>query len=59
VIAEYVADVAVNNLVLVTWANFHFLDFALNWAEHLTSLGVTNYMIGAMDQPILEVISLG
>lgn len=42
--------------VLVTWANFHYRDFVLNWYEHLNATGCTNVLIGAMDDALLEVL---
>ena len=36
---ELIRQHAVNNTVVVTWANYHYRDFALNWAEHLEAAG--------------------
>jgi hypothetical protein len=41
--------------VLVTWANLHYLDFVLNWVAHVRALGVRAYLVGAMDDAILQV----
>ena len=49
------ASVAQDNLVMVTWANFHYLDFVHNWIEHVRALGINNYLVGAMDDKILQV----
>jgi hypothetical protein len=40
---------------MVTWANFHYLDFVLNWVEHVHALGIRTYLVGAMDDRILQV----
>ena len=40
---------------MVTWANFHYLDFVLNWVEHIRKCRVTGYFVGAMDDRILQV----
>jgi hypothetical protein len=38
---------------MVTWANNHYFDFVRNWVEHVETLGVSSYVIGAMDDLIL------
>ncbi|XRB18460.1 glycosyltransferase family 77 protein [Pseudoscourfieldia marina] len=45
-----------DGLIMVTWANYHYLDFALNWLGHLSRLGVKNVMVGAMDHEMLEAL---
>ena len=40
---------------MVTWANFHYLDFVLNWVEHIRKSRITSYLVGAMDDRILQV----
>ena len=40
--------------VLVTWANLHYLDFVLNWVAHVRALGIQSYLVGAMDDGILQ-----
>jgi hypothetical protein len=32
---------------MVTWANHHYLDFVTTWVEHVKSVGVTAYLVGA------------
>ena len=49
---EAVADS--NNVVMVTWANFHYLDFVLNWVYHLRRAGSEHFIVGAMDDDILR-----
>lgn len=39
-----------DGIIIVTWANFHFLDFTLNWVHHMQVHGITNYLVGAMDK---------
>ena len=46
---------AKDNVVMVTWANLHYLDFVLNWVEHLQRAGVTSFLVGAMDDALLQV----
>lgn len=38
-----------DGIIIVTWANFHFFDFVLNWVHHMELHGITNYIVGAMD----------
>ena len=40
---------AVDNVVIVTWANNHYRDFARFWISRLRALGKENFMVGAMD----------
>lgn len=40
---------------MLTWANHYYLDFAMNWVGHLQLLGVTAYMVGALDNDFLKV----
>ena len=44
-----------HNTIMVTWANFHYQDFVMNWVEHVQNVGVKSYLIGAMDDKLLEV----
>ena len=52
---ERLAAVAKGGVVMVTWANHHYRDFAINWLNHLHQLSITSYMIGAMDNELLRV----
>ena len=40
---------------MVTWANLHYLDFVLNWVEHIKQTGVKSFMVGALDNTLLQV----
>ena len=40
---------------MVTWANLHYLDFVLNWVEHVRACGIKAFLVGAMDDRILQV----
>eukprot|EP00854_Cymbomonas_tetramitiformis_P006653 gene6653-7967_t len=51
---ELVKDIAIDNAVIVTWANNHYYDFAKNFAAHMRDLGITNFLIGAMDKQLLQ-----
>ena len=44
-----------DGIVIVTWANSHFHDFVLNWVHHMGVHGISNYMVGAMDDDIGQV----
>ena len=53
---DIVKQQAVDNLVIVTFANWAYYDFALNWVAHLRKLGVTNFLVGAPpSRPVLAV----
>lgn len=53
---QMVASRAKNNTIVVTFANYAFLDFVLTWVRHLTELKVFNILVGAMDSKILEAL---
>lgn len=42
--------------VVVTWANYHYLDFVLNWVHHIELTGCKSFLVGAMDNELLEVL---
>lgn len=33
-------------MVVVTWANYHYRDFVMNWVEHLAAAGCNAYIVG-------------
>ena len=45
---------AEDNVVMVTWANHHYHDFVRNWVRNVRNCGVRNFMVGAMDNELLE-----
>ena len=51
---ELVASVAQGGVVMITWCNFHYADFARNWVAHMRRLNITAYLVGAMDDQILQ-----
>ncbi|KAL3140615.1 hypothetical protein ABBQ32_005185 [Trebouxia sp. C0010 RCD-2024] len=53
---EMVAKVAANGTVMVTWANFHYLDFTLNWVQHVQAANISAYLVGAMDNELLQAL---
>lgn len=52
---ELVQQVAAQGTVIVTWANHHYLDFVLNWVHHLRQLDLHCWLVGAMDDALLQV----
>ncbi|GLI67694.1 hypothetical protein VaNZ11_011960 [Volvox africanus] len=56
---EMVQRIAQNGYLVVTWANYHYFDFVRTWVDHVVSVGVTGYIVGAMDDHLLrEMIAL-
>ncbi|XP_022976726.1 arabinosyltransferase XEG113-like [Cucurbita maxima] len=45
-----------DNVIVVTFGNYAFLDFILNWVKHLTDLDLSNLLVGAMDTKLLEAL---
>ncbi|CAL1373844.1 unnamed protein product [Linum trigynum] len=53
---ELVQQRVKDNVVVVTFGNYAFMDFILTWVKHLTDLGVSNLLVGAMDTKLLEAL---
>ncbi|GMI95573.1 xyloglucanase 113 [Hibiscus trionum] len=53
---ELVGERAKDNVIIVTFGNFAFMDFILTWVKHLADLGVSNFLVGAMDTKLLEAL---
>ncbi|KAL9242611.1 hypothetical protein vseg_016597 [Gypsophila vaccaria] len=45
-----------DNIIIVTFGNYAFMDFILTWVKHLTDLGLSNLLVGAMDTKLLEAL---
>ncbi|KAK3007088.1 hypothetical protein RJ639_016139 [Escallonia herrerae] len=45
-----------DNIIIVTFGNYAFMDFILSWVKHLTDLGLDNLLVGAMDTKLLEAL---
>lgn len=43
-----------SGVIIATFANFHHLDFALNWAGHLRLAGLHNYFVGCTDDELRD-----
>ncbi|CAI9094971.1 OLC1v1030816C1 [Oldenlandia corymbosa var. corymbosa] len=47
---------AKDNVIIVTFGNYAFMDFILTWVKHLTDIGLENLLVGAMDTKLLEAL---
>ncbi|XP_048634444.1 arabinosyltransferase XEG113-like isoform X1 [Brassica napus] len=45
-----------DNVIIVTFGNYAFMDFILTWVKHLTDLDLSNILVGAMDTKLLEAL---
>lgn len=43
---DLVGKVAKDNTIMVTWANWHYHDFVMNWVEHLQAAGCDAFIVG-------------
>lgn len=43
---ELVQQRVKDNVIIVTFGNFAFMDFILTWVKHLSDLGVDNLLVG-------------
>ncbi|PSS01286.1 Arabinosyltransferase [Actinidia chinensis var. chinensis] len=55
---ELVQQRVKDNIVIVTFGNYAFMDFILTWVKHLTDLGLDNVLVGAMDTKLLKALYL-
>ncbi|KAA6425748.1 MAG: glycosyltransferase family 77 [Trebouxia sp. A1-2] len=53
---KLILKVASEGTVMVTWANFHYLDFTLNWVQHVQAANISAYLVGAMDDELLQAL---
>ena len=42
--------------LLVTWANSHHAEFALNWIAHARGAGIDNFLVGCLDNGLIEFL---
>eukprot|EP00983_Pelagomonas_calceolata_P050174 1141838-Pelagomonas_calceolata.AAC.3 len=54
-----VESVAQDGYLVVTWANWHYQDFVHTWVTHIKECGVTGYLVGAMDDKLMQVRHTG
>jgi hypothetical protein len=54
---ETIQPLAQNGMLMVSWANHHYTQFALTWVHHVQALNITGYMMGAMDDEILVTLA--
>lgn len=45
-----------DNIIIVTFGNYAFMDFILTWVKHLSDLGLSNLLVGAMDTKLLGAL---
>ncbi|KAI6706882.1 hypothetical protein NL676_009844 [Syzygium grande] len=53
---ELVEQRVKDNVIIVTFGNYAFMDFILSWVKHLTELNLSNLLVGAMDTKLLEAL---
>ncbi|UPR03426.1 arabinosyltransferase [Chloropicon primus] len=51
---ELVDKYAKDNFITVSFGNLYYIGFIENWVRHLQEMGVTNYIVGAMDDEALK-----
>ncbi|XP_075495671.1 LOW QUALITY PROTEIN: arabinosyltransferase XEG113-like [Primulina tabacum] len=47
---------AKDNVIVMTFGNFAFMDFIMTWVKSLSDLDVDNFLVGAMDTKLLEAL---
>jgi arabinosyltransferase len=51
---ERIQPLVQDGYIMVTWANEHYLDFARTWVASMRRVGITGYIVGAMDDDMLR-----
>ena len=46
---ELVQQRVKDNVIIVTFGNYAFMDFILTWVKHLTDLGLSNLLVGKLN----------
>ncbi|KAJ4707597.1 arabinosyltransferase [Melia azedarach] len=53
---ELVEERVQDNVIIMTFGNYAFMDFILTWVKHLTDLGLSNLLVGAMDTKLVKAL---
>uniref|UniRef100_A0A0D6QZ75 Nucleotide-diphospho-sugar transferase domain-containing protein n=1 Tax=Araucaria cunninghamii TaxID=56994 RepID=A0A0D6QZ75_ARACU len=53
---EMIGYRAKDNVIIVTFGNYAFMDFIVTWVKHLTDLGVSNILVGGMDAKVVKAL---
>jgi len=53
---ERIQPLLQDGYIMVTWANEHYLDFARTWVASMRRVGITGYLVGAMDDDMLRAL---
>ncbi len=48
---------AVNETIIIAFANANHLEYAFNWLAYIDLLQITNYLIGAMDSTTADALA--
>lgn len=52
-----VEEYALNNTIIVTFANANHIDYTLNWVSYLRALHIDNYIVGAVDDETAQAMA--
>lgn len=55
-IIKKIGKFANNKLIVISCTNYDYIRVAVNWARHLTDLGVKNYVVFALDMESHEIL---
>ncbi|KAH9739592.1 Arabinosyltransferase [Citrus sinensis] len=53
---ELVEQRVQDNIIIMTFGNYAFMDFILNWVRRLTDLGLSNILVGALDTKLVKAL---
>lgn len=48
---------AVNNTIIVAFANANHIDYTFNWLSYIYALEISNYIVGAVDSTTARALS--
>jgi len=50
------SSLSISTCASTTWANNHYHDFVSNWVLYVRKCGVQNFLVGAMDDELLNAL---
>lgn len=48
---------AEDNVIIMTFGNYAFMDFILTWVKHLTDLGLSNLIVGKLSHGRFSIVA--
>ena len=53
---EDISGLAQGGVLFAALGNHHYMSFVLNWVHFMHKANITNYLVGALDEDLVEVL---